>query len=309
MTSLFDISATLAAPTTQPGVVKAASDALAATPAERLTLSITAMGLCVLVVWIVRRLLNGRKFFLLDAPGRPNSLGWPHILIVLLWTVANKLAPLFGEASDTESVLTLDKLIGNYVFWIAVLGVILAAAHFGFRHGITRGLGLTLRRPFADTGRGVFATLAVYPVCVGLFLLCDRIVPETLKAPHPFLELLRGDATGVEKLLVIGLAFLLVPIVEEVLYRGLMQSALRRIFGGPWLAILVSSALFSAVHLTIARDSTGAAGVVGVQALLPLFALALVLGYNYERTGRLWASIVIHMLFNGINLACALLGG
>lgn len=297
MTTLFDIPATLAQQTAPVAMVDKPSDAV--------VLSICAMGLCVLVVWIVGRLIRGRKFMLRDAPGRPNQLGWLHVAIILAWTFGGKLLALLGDPPDPDAAITTDALTRMLVETLTILAISLVVAHIGFRHGIVRGLGLTARRWFTDASRGVFGILAVYPICVGLFMLSAWLVPENLKAEHDLLELLRvGDVTAIQKLLAVGLAFLVAPIVEEVLYRGLLQTALRRVLGGPWRGIIVSSVLFAAVHLTIVRDP---ASVVGVQALAPLFALSVVLGYSYERTGRLGASILIHMLFNGINLLCTLL--
>ena len=34
-----------------------------------------------------------------------------------------------------------------------------------------------------------------------------------------------------------------------------------------------------------------------------LFALSIALGYNYERTGRLLPPLLIHALFNAVNLS------
>jgi hypothetical protein len=80
------------------------------------------------------------------------------------------------------------------------------------------------------------------------------------------------------------------PIWEEVVFRGLLQSALRGRIGGPWPAIAVSAGLFTMVHNQ-------------PQALPALAVLAVVLGYNYERTGRLLAPMLTHALFNAIFIA------
>ena len=65
---------------------------------------------------------------------------------------------------------------------------------------------------------------------------------------------------------------------------------------GPWPAVLVASAIFAAAHCT------------QPQAVPSLFVLAVVIGYNYERTGRLLAPILIHALFNAANLALRSVG-
>ncbi len=87
------------------------------------------------------------------------------------------------------------------------------------------------------------------------------------------------------------------PVMEEVFYRGLLQEGLRRIGAGRWLSIALASVVFAAMHW----ENTAPHAVVA------LFVLSLGFGWCYERTGRLTASIVMHMLFNGGNLVLAML--
>ena len=57
-----------------------------------------------------------------------------------------------------------------------------------------------------------------------------------------------------------------------------------------WLAILVTAAVFGLMH-------------VGTPQFVPaLVALAIVLGFLYERSGSLLVPILVHMLFNGRSL-------
>lgn len=87
---------------------------------------------------------------------------------------------------------------------------------------------------------------------------------------------------------------LLVPITEEVLYRGL-------IFGKIYnrsrvLAYLVSTAAFAALHVV---------GYIGMYepkllllSLLQYLPAGLCLGWAYARTGSIWTSISIHIAIN-----------
>jgi membrane protease YdiL (CAAX protease family) len=58
-----------------------------------------------------------------------------------------------------------------------------------------------------------------------------------------------------------------------------------------WWPILLSSALFALMHW-----GQGLAPI-------PLFFFAVVLGYVYQRTHRLWPSLVAHALLNAGSLA------
>jgi len=78
---------------------------------------------------------------------------------------------------------------------------------------------------------------------------------------------------------------LLPAIGEELFFRGALQKALLRLSDKPWLAILVSSAVFGLLHGTFFK-------------LIPIFTLGLLLGTVYHITRNLWYTITIHFLNN-----------
>ncbi len=78
---------------------------------------------------------------------------------------------------------------------------------------------------------------------------------------------------------------LLPAIGEELFFRGSLQKVLLRISNKPWLAIVISSAVFGLLHGTFFK-------------LLPIFTLGLLLGTVYHVTRNLWYTITIHFLNN-----------
>lgn len=95
----------------------------------------------------------------------------------------------------------------------------------------------------------------------------------------------------------LGLAIVtLVPFTEEYLFRGLLQTWLKRKFNRSWAAILVSSFIFSIFHFTVAQ------GFTNIELLSTLFLLSCVLGYVFERQRSLWAPIGLHSFFNFMSL-------
>ena len=278
---------------------------------KRFLLLVLAVGLYMLAVWLFRRITRPKKLLLLDAPGRPCNLGAAAVASVVLAKfylpggVAALAALAMGEPMGGDLSIQAS-LIGNVIGDVLVVAVVLAVAHHGFQLGIMRGLGFTGRRWIADSVRGVMGALAVFPVCFGVGWLARAVlVPEAYQSRHVILEFLDApDAGAGWKLLAVFVALVAAPVVEELVFRGIIQSALAKAFKSKWWAIAVSSIIFAAVHLRFPGE---APYVQGLEQLLPLFVLAVVLGYNYERTGRLWASILIHLLFNGINLAVVLL--
>lgn len=96
-----------------------------------------------------------------------------------------------------------------------------------------------------------------------------------------------------ERAAIISMAVVVAPIAEEFLFRGYIYGVLRR-FAGRTPAIVVSSLLFAAMHLHL-------------PAMLGLVLLATILCLLYERTGSLWANIMVHSSFNTISIIILLL--
>jgi uncharacterized protein len=78
------------------------------------------------------------------------------------------------------------------------------------------------------------------------------------------------------------------PVVEELLFRGLLQNALAK-YLPIWGAIILSSFLFSLVHLQ-------------PYAIPGLMSLSIAFGYLYHRTGSLRTNIILHMANNAFAL-------
>jgi membrane protease YdiL (CAAX protease family) len=78
-------------------------------------------------------------------------------------------------------------------------------------------------------------------------------------------------------------------IFEEVCFRGGLQNILVRWFKNPWVAILVTAVIFSAIHISY-------------YGFLVRFGLGVVLGFIFYYSGSLWLSILFHFLYNGLQV-------
>jgi membrane protease YdiL (CAAX protease family) len=76
------------------------------------------------------------------------------------------------------------------------------------------------------------------------------------------------------------------PLLEETVYRGFLLTSLAT-KSKPWVAIVVSSCMFSIAHLSV-EDS------------LQLFVIGCVLGYTYCWTGCLASPIIVHSVYNAV---------
>jgi uncharacterized protein len=78
-------------------------------------------------------------------------------------------------------------------------------------------------------------------------------------------------------------------ICEELCFRGALQRILIHCFKNPWAGIIVTSILFSALHMQF-------------QGFLPRMFLGVVLGALYWYSGSLWTSILAHFVNNGVQV-------
>ncbi len=84
------------------------------------------------------------------------------------------------------------------------------------------------------------------------------------------------------------------PAIEEFLFRGFLQTYLKRYVSAKW-AIVLSSLCFALFHL--ARSQ----GIGNISLVASLFTFAIYLGFIYERQSSLFASFALHMTFNAVS--------
>lgn len=121
---------------------------------------------------------------------------------------------------------------------------------------------------------------------------------------------LPGDPAGIEGSLnkvtgttiALGVIILLTTpfqaLSEEYVFRGYLMQAFGSLSRSPWVAIIVTSALFAVAH-----------GVQNVPLFVDRFAFGLMAGIVVWRTGGLEAGIAMHVLNNFVAFGFALLLG
>ncbi|MBM3992135.1 MAG: CPBP family intramembrane metalloprotease [Planctomycetes bacterium] len=175
---------------------------------------------------------------------------------------------------------------------LATVAVCLAFARRLDPDGIA-SLGLRSGKNVRSLGVGVLAYALGVPAIVGAMLLSAW----SWKAlgidapPQDVLELVL-ELQGAERWIFALLAVALIPLCEELFFRGFLQPLLVQNLGDR-LGVLATALLFAAVHGNLV-------------AFLPIFVLALLLGMVMLRTGRIGAAWLVHALHNGITIALVL---
>lgn len=127
-------------------------------------------------------------------------------------------------------------------------------------------------------------------IILGGFFIVAAIVGYFLPTQdNELIRILRSSRTVVY--FVAFMATFTAPLVEEVIYRGILYSAIQRSIGIGW-AVLIVTTLFAGVHFWQYWGSPG--------TIILICLLSLILTLIRVRTDNLLPCVILHTIFNGI---------
>jgi uncharacterized protein len=225
-----------------------------------------------------------------------------QVLIVGFFLMGQVVVPLvlqsgqaalgFSAASLSERGRALWMLLG----YLALAGGGLAVMYGSIKPNLPLAenwFNLDFKSPWIRWGLGGY--FVAFPIVVGVSLINAQIW-QGQGGSNPILAIAAQNQDPVALLLIFITAAIAAPFYEETLFRGFLLPSLTR-YMPTWGAIALSSFLFAVVHLSLSE-------------VLPLMALAMVLGFVYSRTQNLLASMLLHSLWNsGTLISLFLLGG
>ncbi len=212
------------------------------------------------------------------------------LLLVCISMITAAFRGIIGSWLPSETFNAILMAAG-YLF-AGACTIALIIYRIGPRRDAWRLLGLRLHNLAAQIGQGI----AGYATIVGLLIIAltilgqsgiEQIVPMALKTPLEVFLAARNPATFVVYFVLVGI---LAPIVEEIIFRGFVYPALRRIMAVP-PAALASALIFAAVHISASLGGVLMITLVGV-----------VLAYLYERNRSLIPSMITHAMYNSFVL-------
>ncbi len=178
------------------------------------------------------------------------------------------LAHISRHAPGNSLSLYWPKL--GYGGWIAVVGGFAVTMYFAYI-GIMLALGIDPATYSPTSGLNDPASKAG---------MVERLMVEISK-------------DRVASALALPGVMLLVPAAEEMLFRGVLFSAIANSFIGRWGAVVITAALWAVIHIVSAPWLF----------VLVIFVMGLVLGLLLLRFGSLWVTIACHALWNSMTSA------
>lgn len=196
------------------------------------------------------------------------------LLYAVLWLGPVLLAAICMVASgmyDKDSFWD-----SGYVPWLLLFGNILVVVVFLAKGFVVRDLGRVERQDLLPM---IGMALLVFLGWVFPETFLQNLIDVPMELSDEDFERLAGGIAGTLDTALVG------PIVEEIIFRGLILGMLLKFFRTPWLAILVSAIVFGAIHMTTSQLIFG--GLYG-----------LLLGWLFWRTGSIWPGVIIHVANN-----------
>jgi membrane protease YdiL (CAAX protease family) len=202
----------------------------------------------------------------------------------------------FGQALGVSALAHTNGMV-----MVVLTAVALAHQRAGGPHG-SLGIWPFWKVAPANPPRSVWLDVALgaaaYPLCLWIetaAALINRAINHDLgikEDQNVLISAMRQPQPAWVLAALIVAAVIGAPLLEELVFRGILYNALRRYCRGI-LAAVAAALFFAALHMVWSN-------------LLQLFVLALILTWLYERTGRLVASISLHAVNNLVALLLVL---
>lgn len=198
------------------------------------------------------------------------------VMLPVIFSAAAE-AILGGNEDAVYAILNADAMVYSMVSGLLTLAVVLI---FYLIRRKKFSEALMLRRVPAPT----LLTGAV--LAPGLYVVISAALAML---PDAWLESYMEASEGIDSGTVAGViaVALVAPVVEEVIFRGLMMNRLSRVMPG-WLAVVISAAVFGVCHGHPIWFAYA-------------FVLGAVFGFIDLRAGSIWPSILGHLVFNAIS--------
>lgn len=232
----------------------------------------------------------------------PNDPPWNSFLAFVLWAASVALIifmPIFfilpyalQQGVNIADSTAVSEFLKNDPTSVLLNLVAVLPAHFLTLLLawllVTRYRQFSFRKTLGWSWGGfkIWHCLAIFGAFFIIAMIVNHYVPEQ---DNDLLKILRSSRTAV--LLIAFIATFTAPLVEEIVYRGVLYSAFQRTVGVS-AAVFVVTLLFALVHVPQYLPS--------YSTIFLICLLSLILTLIRVKTDNLLPCVVMHMIFNAI---------
>lgn len=239
----------------------------------------------------------------------PEASPWFVLLCLVLFMMVGLLLGslmmyglVFNQGSEGLSILSnlkedatlqernLARWANLFPHLFAFTGGSIAVALIFFRRNWLQKLRLQQWPSWLFIAGGVLFVLAIFPVAQTSYWLNQQLpLPTWMKdmenSANELVKILLHMDSPAELLLNLLTVGVVAALGEELVFRGIVQQQMNKVFKNPVVSIWITAIIFSAIHLQF----------VG---FFPRMILGAGLGYLFYWSRSLWLPILVHFLFN-----------
>ncbi|MCA1590853.1 MAG: CPBP family intramembrane metalloprotease [Acidobacteria bacterium] len=243
-------------------------------------------------------------------PSSPDSPPWNSFIALVVWIVSVLAIFIFPlvfvvpyllysriNLADQEQLVRFVKTDTAAVLLqiLAIIPAHIVTLVFAYMV-VTHARKFDFRETLGWRGGGVL-WWHYAAILIGFFALAFTVIHYFPEKDNELLQILRSSRAAV--FAVAFMATFTAPIVEEVIYRGVLYSAFQRT-AGKIAAIAAVTILFAMIHVPQYYPS--------LSTIFLLTLLSLILTTLRAATGNLLPCIILHTIFNAIQSLLLILG-
>ena len=204
------------------------------------------------------------------------------IKLFLLWSflyfAVGIIGVFLGHICKSEEIMK----------WTLALGYLLISIVYFGKHCVDLSFGYIERR-MAWPAVGMSVLVAVAYLFVSFFVISMLDIYLFMEESE---SLNKSDPNLFSGIVGILHSCIIVPIVEEIGFRGIFLAGLLKSRCRPWLAILITAIVFALFHMSLVK-------------IISTFGFGIIIGWLYWRTGSIIPGIVIHIVNNSLCIVFA----
>ena len=204
------------------------------------------------------------------------------IKLFLLWSflyfAVGIIGVFLGHICKSEEIMK----------WTLALGYLLISIVYFGKHFVDLSFGRIERR-MVWPAVGMSVLVAVAYLFVSFFVISMLDIYLFMEESE---SLNKSDPNLFSGIVGILHSCIIVPIVEEIGFRGIFLAGLLKSRCRPWLAILITAIVFALFHMSLVK-------------IISSFGFGIIIGWLYWHTGSIIPGIVIHIVNNSLCIVFA----